>query len=146
MPNSVYSYRLSGHIDVIRHGIENRNDIYKAGFILTQIFALIYLTVCVIRKHKILSARRIAHVKLRLVQLNLMEKHKSLKSDIAANPPQITFGETEWKQLGLDEIVSELPEYKEQYLSNKAKATKAKKELAFQKVKEEIRKKGEEEN
>ena len=46
-------------------------DIYKLFFVLTQIFALIFLTVSVLKRNKELHAKFVARVKLRLVQMNL---------------------------------------------------------------------------
>ena len=59
------------HLDIIQKGIDNRMDIYKLFFVLTQIFALIFLTVSVLKRNKELHAKFVARVKLRLVQMNL---------------------------------------------------------------------------
>ena len=63
-----------------------RMDMYKLGFILSQILALSFLTICVIMRNKILQSRFLAHLKLRLLQINLSGK-EVIKEDFLITVP-----------------------------------------------------------
>jgi len=45
-------------------------DVYKLGFLISQIVALAFLTIAVLRRNKLLQAKFIGRVKLRLIKLN----------------------------------------------------------------------------
>ena len=71
-----------------------RMDMYKLGFILSQILALSFLTICVIMRNKVLQSRFLSHLKLRLLQINLNGK-EVIKEDFTIKVPpeeQTTFG------------------------------------------------------
>lgn len=55
------------HAEILRRGIDNRMDIYKLGFVVSQIFALVFLTFSVLRKNSQLETRYKAGLKLRLI-------------------------------------------------------------------------------
>ena len=71
-----------------------RMDMYKLGFILSQILALSFLTICVIMRNKVLQSRFLSPLKLRLLQINLNGK-EVIKDDFTVKVPpeeQTTFG------------------------------------------------------
>ena len=67
----VQTVREYDHAEIIQRGIDKSMDVYKLGFVLSQIMALMFLTYSVLRRNKYLQNRHIARVKLRLIQLNL---------------------------------------------------------------------------
>ena len=74
-----------------------RMDMYKLGFILSQILALSFLTFCVIMRNKVLQSRYLSHLKLRLLQINLTGK-EVIKEDFTIKvlpEEQTTFGMSE---------------------------------------------------
>lgn len=58
------------HAEIIKRGIDNRMDVYKLGFLISQIVALTFLTIAVLRRNKLLRARFKGRVKLRLEHIN----------------------------------------------------------------------------
>ena len=68
----VQTVREYEHAEIIQRGIDKSMDVYKLGFVLSQIVALFFLTYSVLRRNKYLQNRHIARVKLRLIQLNLI--------------------------------------------------------------------------
>ena len=82
-----------------------RMDMYKLGFILSQILALSFLTICVVMRNKVLQSRFLSNLKLRLLQINLTGK-EMIKEDFTIKVPpeeQTTFGMSELlKDLGKD--------------------------------------------
>jgi hypothetical protein len=55
------------HFEVIKRGIDNRMDLYKLGFMLTQIVALIFLATKVLIRNRLLQVRFLVRVKHRLM-------------------------------------------------------------------------------
>ena len=45
------NYVWNEHMEVLRRGIDSRTEIYKFIFIISQICALIFLTVCVLKRN-----------------------------------------------------------------------------------------------
>ena len=56
--------------EIIKRGIDNRMDLYKLGFMLTQIIALIFLATKVLIRNRMLQVRFLVRVKHKLMQLN----------------------------------------------------------------------------
>ena len=55
------------HADIIRRGIDSRMDLYRVGFVMMQIMALLFLFLSVLKRNRQLQARFKARTKLRLL-------------------------------------------------------------------------------
>ena len=87
-------------------------DMYKLGFILSQILALSFLTCCVLMRNKVLQSRFLAHLKLRLLQLNLTGKG-GIKEDL-----KITVTSEEQMTFGMQELIKDLGQEPEEDFSS----------------------------
>ena len=84
--NGQVSTVYEDHLDIIKRGIDNRMDIYKLGFMLTQIVALIFLASKVLIRNRLLQVRFLVRVKHRLMQIN---KLKDINMDVKFDEQEI---------------------------------------------------------
>ena len=92
-------------------------DVYKLGFVLSQIMALMFLTYSVLRRNKYLKNRHIARVKLRLIQNSLLD---AMSDDLGRykenyNPIRLTLTELDQETVGMKEVLTMLGNPNESY-------------------------------
>lgn len=79
------------HSEILRRGIDNRTELYKLGFVLAQICALVFLTICVLKRNSELQTRFSARIKLRLLQLQLQKHADGTSSSSALLDDRVPF-------------------------------------------------------
>ena len=90
------------HLDILRRGIDTRMDVYKLSFVIAQGVALVFLTFCVLRRYRKLQLRYNAHVRLRILKLNLLRKKEKSNGQ---KPIELSFNEWEQESLGLKKVI-----------------------------------------